>query len=137
MTVSFLFTSIISIQDASAQSPEICFELNPSCDSQPYSTVHVNALDHAGSQLCNSTGEKSCKQILSVQVERMSLTGPPMTRAQEILNQELSAKDLIFNPISGGWPELVCVSGSRRCWMEKQLFALVSTSVCVWFPHCR
>lgn len=58
--------------------------------------ANVNADDHAGSQLCNSRGEKICEQILSVQVSGMSLTSPPVKRAEEILNQELNAKDLMY-----------------------------------------
>lgn len=58
--------------------------------------MHVNALDHAGSQLCNSRGKKSYEQILTVQVAGMNLTSPPVKRAEEILNQELSAKDMMY-----------------------------------------
>lgn len=38
---------------------------------------------------------------------------------------------IFFNAWSGGWPELVCISGSRRCWMEEPFFVLSALwSVC-------
>lgn len=67
MPVFYFITSIISIQEVSAQSSEICFKLNPSCDSQSYSRGHVNVLDHTRSQLCNSRGKKAMNKS-SVQV---------------------------------------------------------------------
>lgn len=38
---------------------------------------------------------------------------------------------IFFNAWSGGWPELACISGSWRCWMEEPVFVLSALwSVC-------
>lgn len=116
-----------------SQSPEICFMLNPSCDSQSHSRIHINVWMTLEESCAIAMGEKLRTNPLCpggthepYQSIGVKSRGNPLSGAK--------CKGSDFNPLCACWLEHVSISEVRGAEWRNSFCSCQHFGLCVVSP---